>query len=318
VAIPADIDREDKIVWQLSARQCLILAVAALGVWSGVRVAAGWLSWWVLMLAAAPVTAAAVVLAIGRRDGVSADRWLIAALGFYRHTRPAPPESGGPANAAAPVGVRVPVAAVGLPARAVVDLAGYGGPGFGVVDLGPSGGLAAAAIVSGAAAFALRSPAEQEATCAAFAGWLNSVTGPAHIVVRALPLDLRDAIARVDAAVAELDEWAPALADAAAGHAAHLRELSGAGLLTRRVVLVLRQPPPPGPARSGPAAQARADRAAVTALGRRLAEAAELLGPAGVRVTPLDGEQLARVLRSAAHPWTDPDQHHPDGPGGQA
>ena len=89
VQIPADVDREDRLLGELTARQLIILATAALAMY---------LVWTVtgpdrlilFGLLAAPVGLVGVVLAFGRRDGVSADRLLWAALTQRRQTPTAP------------------------------------------------------------------------------------------------------------------------------------------------------------------------------------------------------------------------------------
>src|SRR6266516_2371437 len=80
VRIPADVEAPDKLVYGLTARQVAILAAAA---------GACWLLWRVVgrlvppQLAAAgmvPVLAVAVGVALGRRDGLGMDAWLLAAV----------------------------------------------------------------------------------------------------------------------------------------------------------------------------------------------------------------------------------------------
>jgi hypothetical protein len=48
--------------------------------------------------------------------------------------------------------------------------------------------------------FALRSPAEQDALAAAYGRWLNSLTGPAQVLIRARRADLTGTRARLGSA----------------------------------------------------------------------------------------------------------------------
>src|SRR5262245_55198468 len=93
VRIPADVDREDRILGDLTARQVAILAAAAAGLWLA------WLGTRHLVPPAVfggvamPFAVAAIMLALGRRDGLSLDRLAAAALRHARSPRrlvPAP------------------------------------------------------------------------------------------------------------------------------------------------------------------------------------------------------------------------------------
>jgi hypothetical protein len=200
----------------------------------------------------------------------------------------------------------------------------------GVIDLG-SDGLAVCAVAAPTGSFALRTPTEQETLVATFAAWLNSLSAPVQILVRAVPLDLSEAIEHLHDAAPHLDH--PALSAAAVDHADYLTTLAAQhDLLRRQVIIVLREPAGrPEPSNDGRGARrgwARrrtapdSDEAAVVRervsgselrLGRRLAEAVDLLAPAGITVTPLDPARAAAVLAAACHPGrlipaTDPDQ----------
>jgi hypothetical protein len=168
----------------------------------------------------------------------------------------------------------------------------------GVVDLGAQG-LAALAVVC-TVSWTLRSSIEQDCLVATFGRWLHSLSAPAHVLIRAMPLDLSGHITRLDQTAGQLGD--SALAEAAADHAGFLAQLADEhDLLRHQVILVFREPSPPTPAAS-PAAQARRDRAALTRLSRRLTDAATLLAPAGLTVTALDAEQAATVLTAACRP----------------
>src|SRR5262249_22217127 len=83
--IPADIERPDKILAGLTARQVAITTVAAAVIWAGWVAALRVMPPAELAALAAPVALAAVALVTGERDGLSLDRLLAAA---WRHARP--------------------------------------------------------------------------------------------------------------------------------------------------------------------------------------------------------------------------------------
>jgi hypothetical protein len=324
VAIPADVDLEDKILAGLTTRQVVIFGVTALvlyGVWGATAHVVGMGGFVVFTV---PVAAAAVALALGRRDGVSLDRFVAAALAHQVRTRRLPPDPDQPAGSVVSLlagadpggvllrGIRRPVRGPWLPARGVGQASTAG-----VVDLGRDG-LAVLAAVS-SVSFALRTPAEQDALVAVFARYLHSLTTPVQVLIRAVPLEVRGQVAGLHAAAEDMGN--PALARAALDHAEYLAELTQTHeLLRRQVVLVLREPPPPrGPSRDLDAAQVRADRIALTRLARRLTEATQLLAPAGITVTALDAEQAQAVLEEATFPYQAavPDDGEAD-PGGRA
>jgi hypothetical protein len=236
----------------------------------------------------APVAVVVTVIAVGRRDGIGMDRLLLAALRFHRtpkrrvfapegvpalpdlalHAWPAP---GGP-----------PPAPPQLPCREVTE------PG--VLDLARDGHAALA--VCSTVNFHLRTGAEQQALTESFARWLNSLTGPTQLLVRAHRLDVAPLIDNLTHQAPRLPH--PALEQAALAHADFLDELAAdRDLLTRQALLVAREPDPGGGARAI----------------RRLTEAARALEAAEVTVTALDTAQSAVTLRLAA----DPDAHPMEG-----
>ncbi len=78
--IPADLDTEDQILAGLTARQLLTLSVFLVPVLIAWRILAGHVPATVLLAATGPVIAGAVLLVLTRRDGLSLDRWLLAAV----------------------------------------------------------------------------------------------------------------------------------------------------------------------------------------------------------------------------------------------
>ncbi|MEV0318173.1 PrgI family protein [Streptomyces sp. NPDC050658] len=330
VRIPADVDHEDTVLGNLNARQLLILALTGAvlyGFWSLTR---NLVPLPVILLVALPFGGAAVMLALGSRDGLSLDRLALAAVrqrmapryrvaaseGFY------PPPDWLRGRVSATGALKDPTlspdfapAPLRLPAEDVTET--------GVVDLGLDG-LAVIAMC-GTVNFALRTPSEQEALVSSFGRYLHSLTSPVQILIRVERLDLSGRIA-------ELREYAPqwphpALERAAREHTQYLEQLAcDADLLRRQVLLVLREPlhrtgsaddRGGGSTLSGLAQrktrrntahrhsldQDRSQlRAAEARLARRLTEAAELLGPIGIVVAPLDSAQATAVLAAACDP----------------
>lgn len=321
VRIPADVDREDTVLANLTARQLLILAVTGTvlyGIWSLSR---SFIPAAVFLLGALPVAGAAAFLALGRRDGLSMDRLFLAALRQRTSPRLQITAPEGTAPAPAWLASRITAgrentadhASVGTTSLPVSKVGETG-----VIDLGTDG--VAVVAVCGTVNFALRTPTEQEALVAAFGRYLHSLTAPVQVLVRAERLDLSAQIAELHAQAPGLPH--PALENAAREHADYLAELGRTSVLLRRqVLLVLREPlhsatPTDGlggasplavlvqlraARRSGPLTDA-VRRAADNRLARRLSEAAELLGPTGITVTPLDAAQATAVLAAACNP----------------
>jgi hypothetical protein len=291
VRIPANVEREDKIIADLTARQLAILAVTGVTVWVAYLAVGELLPLPVFGALVVVVVAAGVILALGRRDGVSADRLLLAALRYARtpHRQVLAPEGvpGSPAWVVLPD--RVLPAPLDLPVEAIGE--------DGVIDLGP-GGVALIAEAS-TVSFALRAPHEQQALVAGFARWLNSLTAPVQILVRAEWVDLSPMITDLEETAPSLPH--PALEQAAREHAAFLAELNNDNdLLRRQVLLVLIEP-----------AAARDKKLTAERVRHRLDTAARALATAEITVTPLDGGQVAAILATAANPLAPP--HAPDG-----
>lgn len=342
VRIPADVDMADRVLGPLTARQLAILATTGIALYAAWTATHAILPTLVFLALAVPVGAAAAILALGQRDGVSMDRLLLAAIRQRvapRH-RVAAPEGVRPApewltaaastagggrgtstrrgTSAAPGREQISPSALRLPARVVTDT--------GVVDLGADG-LAVVAVAS-TVNFALRTAQEQEGLVASFGRYLHSITAPVQILVRAQRLDLTAQINELRARAGGLPH--PALEAAALEHADYIAQLGEhTDLLCRQILLVLREGLQPagsvdGLGGPGPlavlsslargrrrraeaatsSASAAARRAAESRLVRRLGEAIELLGPAGIVVTPLDAGQATAVLASACNPDT--------------
>ncbi len=335
VRVPADVDRPDRVLGPLTARQLAILGVAGLGLYGLYSATRAFVPLPVFLLVAIPIGMAVTVLALGQRDGLPLDKLALAAI--RQHLSPRH-------RVAAPDGVRAapawltaqradtrtggrrgrrPVTSAGaeavspspleLPARGVADTGAHAG----IVDLGADG--LAVITVCGTVNFSLRTPGEQEALVASFARYLHSLTAPVQILIRAERLDLAPQIAELRAHAGGLPH--PALEAAARDHADYLAELTAhADLLRRQVLLVLREPVRTGPIHAAAASSMvpwrrhrrddkrprddGARQAAEQRLLRRLGEAIELLTPAGIVATPLDAATATGVLAAACNPDT--------------
>jgi hypothetical protein len=314
VRIPADVDRPDRVLGPLTARQLTILGVTGLLLYALYGATHNVLPLPLFLLVAVPIGLAVAVVSLSRRDGVPLDRLLLAAIRQRCTPRRqvSAPEGVGPVPAWL-AGERgreeVAPTPLELPARGVDS-----GMTAGVVDLGDDG-LAVIAACS-TVNFSLRTPAEQEALVSSFARYLHSLTAPVQFLVRAERLDLAPQIAELRDRAGGLPH--PALEAAALDHADYLAQLGQqTDLLRRQVLLVLREPTRPavvdsvsstlGRLRRRPEAPA-VDRAARQAteqrLARRLNEAVELLTAAGIVVTALDAATATGVLAAACNPDT--------------
>jgi hypothetical protein len=296
--IPSDVEREDRILANLTARQVAILTAAALivwGLWAGVG---RWLPLPVLGAAAVPILSAGAGLALVQRDGIGLDRLLLAAWRQSRRpTRMVYAPEGIPAVPAwatppgtDPGGSGPAPAPLWLPVRRVRP--------DGVLDLGGQG--AAALVTCSTVSFALRTPEEQDALVAAFGAWLNSLPAPAQILITAERVNLTPMIQALRRDAPGLPH--PALEQAALQHADFLARLETTrDLLRRRVLLVVREPYA-GASRPGHRDHRRdIDGAAGRAL-RRAEDACRALSAAAVQARVLDPGEVVAVLAGAADP----------------
>jgi PrgI family protein len=320
VRIPADVDRPDRILAGLTARQLLVLSVTGIVLYAAWTATRDMVPLQVFLLGAIPVGVTVALLVLGQRDGISLDRLTLAALAqrLTPRYRVSAPEGVHPVprwlatRASTPAGESPTTAS-----PAVLDLPATGVSEAGVVDLGTDGLALVAAC--GTVNFTLRTPAEQEALIAGFGRYLHSLTAPVQVLVRAQRLDLSGQIAELRSAAGGLAH--PALEQAAREHATYLTHLAHThDLLRRQVLLVLREPlgtargsdglgdaSPvatllPRTLRAGGQADEAARHATETRLLRRLAEATDLLRPAGIIVTALDAGQATAVLAASCNP----------------
>ncbi|WP_082393026.1 PrgI family protein [Nocardia arizonensis] len=322
VRIPADVERGDRLLGPFTARQVALLATTALllyAVWIATRTVVAPL---VFLAVVAPIAAVVTVAVLTRRDGLSADLLLVAAIRHRARSRHLVAGSG-TGVLAAPTwitervtrgGTRrpVPTTLSERELRLPESVTGSAG-GVGVLDLGADG-LAVVA-VAGTLNLALRTPTEQDSLVGQLAGWLHTLRQPVQILIRSARLDLTGHITALRTAT---ETMSPDLTAAAHDHAAHLTELAGGEHLTRRQVLLIWREPlanpvaatSPGPGLRGLLGRGRARRGVSVAarrgaesrLLRRMNEAAETLAALGITVTALDDSQAAAVLHASADP----------------
>ncbi|GAB3671551.1 PrgI family protein [Saccharopolyspora sp. ID03-671] len=305
--IPADVDREDRLLAGLTARQLTLLAATGAllyGAWVATRTI---VALPVFAVLATPIAAGALVLALGQRDGIALYRLVGAAVRhrFSARHRVADPTSAEPVPEwlvpAATTTETPRLGAVPAPASGV-EPASTGEAG--VIDLAGDGValVAAASTVN----FALRTDNEHAALVGAFARFLHSLTAPVQILIRAQRCDLTGKIAALRDGAPSLPH--PSLQAAAEEHADFLSHLAGhTDLFRRQVLLVFREAPTlsttdTGPRRPRRGMDAGARQAAEARLLRRVNEAIELLAPASIRLTVLDTAQATHVLASACNP----------------
>ncbi|GAA3239754.1 PrgI family protein [Actinocorallia longicatena] len=285
-AIPADVDRPDKVAYGMTSHQLALLAAAgflALLFWA---TAGTVLPLPVTVALITPVVVAGLVLAFARRDGMTLDRYGLAAFLHLRISRERVSGSATPPPVWCRMRGRLP-APLRLPVLAVRE--------DGVLELAEGG--TAVIVKAGTLPFALRSHGEQAALVGVFGRWLNSLEAPAQILVQARPVDLSWLAENLTETAAALPH--PDLEDAALDHAAFLSELSATRvLLEREVYLILRDS-----TATGRRAKSREISAAVVL--RQAQDAAQALAVLGVTATVLDVDSASRVLADALSPGED-------------
>jgi hypothetical protein len=281
--MPADVDAPDKVLYGLTFRQLAILAVAALVFYGSWRALHGLVPVPVLAGAAVLVGGLVFGVAVGRRDGLPLDVWLLAAV---RHSRT--PHTLSTTDTAERLPSWVDAAAARMPLPAPLRLPATAIDDRGEITLaGGRAALVAATTVN----LALRTSDEQAALIDGFGRWLNSLSTPTQIVVSAQPVDLHTHATILATAAADLP---PALAAACADHAGFLDDLARRrDPLRRQVLLVTTHSAEPEHA-----ARRRAD------------DTARALSGLGVTTRALDGAAVTAALAAAADPYRPP---HPGG-----
>jgi hypothetical protein len=268
-AVPADVGGPDRIAFGLTFRQLAII---------GAVVLAGWVIYsrfgpllppiaWIV--AAIPVGAVTVVVALGRRDGLPLDVWLRHGFTLTRTPRVLAPGHPSGTTVAMVTGKPVVPAPLGATATAI----------------SPTGVLTTEGgdkvlIACGTTNVHLRTGDEQAALLDGFGRFLNSLTGPAQLVVAAQRHDLTPYAQAIVDAAPRLPH--PALQAAADDYAAFLLELdTGRDPLRRQVLAVV-----PG------------EHAADTAV--------RALSALGITATALDGPAVTAALAAAVDPYNPP------------
>ena len=278
--VSADIEAPDKIVWGLTARQLAILAAAAALGWLVVKALSQLVPQPAVVLALIPFAGVAVALALGHRDGLPLDAWVLAAIRQRRMPRRAVPAPDG--IAAAPSWA--PAAAQDGPPPAVLRLPAHAISDDGVIDLGDGATVLVAATTVNVG---LRTGAEQSALIGSYARWLNSLTGPVQVVVAARRVDLTSHAQRVAEAAQALPH--PALADAALDYADFLLQVAAQRDPLWRTVTI--------------ACTAHGERGAAAEAMRRAEHTASTLATLGAQTRVLDGATAGAVLTAAVDPY---------------
>jgi hypothetical protein len=291
--VPADFATPDRVLYGLTARQVAILAATAALLWLAYHALAPMVPAVVFGVAALPLGGIAAAVALGRRDGISMDRWLAAAIKASRSPHRLVAASGGIAAAPgwAPA-LRTPTATrtrrgakavATAPAVAPLRLPAQRIDRSGVVEV-DDGRVAVTA--AGTVNFDLRTVEEQYALVDGMGRWLNSLSGPVQIVISTRRIDMHAYAEQIEDRLDTLPH--PALADAAAGYAQFLRDLAeDRDPLDRHVLVAHHVGPHTDPA-----------------VARRQAEqTARALTGLGAATEVLDGGQVTDALAAACDPW---------------
>ncbi|SCL26157.1 PrgI family protein [Micromonospora nigra] len=281
--MPADVDAPDKVAYGLTFHQLAVVAAGALLFYTAWHALHDVVPTPLLVGAGVVLGGLVIGLALGRRDGLSLDVWLLHAIGHIRTPRSLSTSTTGgvsPDWIETPQAGRMPLPApLRLPADAIDD--------DGQVSLGD----ARAAIVGTTTVnLALRTPAEQTALIDGWGRWLNSLSTPTQIVVSAQPVDLASH-SRALAAAAHAQPH-PRLRAACADHAEFLGDLAARRDPLRRQVLVV--------------TRSAAGERGLHAARRRADDTVRALSGLGVTPRVLDGPAVTAALACAADPYRPP------------
>ena len=287
--LPADVEMEDRLAFGLTARQLVILGIAALVSYGIYAVAGSVLPLPVAAALAVPTALAGVALALGHHAGLSGDRIALAAARHLTQSRQRVAGEKLP-DRLADAPEQPAVSLLRVPVRAILQ--------SGVVEL--VDGTSVLLLAATGTNWALRSEEEQAALADAYARWLNSLIEPTTITVRSEPVDLTGHAHAIEDAGRALPH--PALRRCAHTYAQFLTELAseGDGLRRRQIVVVL-------------STRNRKRETAKRDLERRAGETTGLLAAAGVELETLDGQRAAGLLLGALEPPGPPAGSHLDG-----
>src|SRR2546430_496166 len=282
--VPANVERQDSILFGFTFRQVVILTIAGLIIYAAWTALARVVHPLAFLIGAIPLAGFAFVLAVGRRDGISLDAWLAHAIRHRRAPHRLVPT--GDAIGPAPAWVQTTTGRGDtLPLPAPLRLPAKGITADGLVDLGPDG--TTALVAASTVAFGLRTPGEQNGLVAGFGRWLNSLDAPVQILVRAERVDLTTVADRIHHHAPNLPH--PALEEAALSHAAFLDDLAAQReLLHRQVTIAVR------------------DRRGAGHTIHRAAEAVRALAACEVTATVLDAADTAATLAGCLDPTAPP------------
>ena len=268
--VPADIDTPDQIAWGLTFRQLTILAAPIGALYLAYQRIGPMLAPIVWVCATIGVIAVAVVIALGRRDGLPMDVWIRHGLSLRATatlTAPGSRPTGNPllhtsAAPAVPAPLRSEVTKIAADGSLTVD------------------GMPRRVIACGSTSVGLRTGIEQSALLDAFGRWLNALSAPVQIVVSAARHDLTPHAHQVLDDAARLPH--PALRAAAEDYANFLLDLDHEREPLRRQVLTIQQ--------AGTASEAGIR--ALTSLG--------------ISAQALDAPAVTAVLAAAVDPYDPP------------
>lgn len=268
-AVSADVGAADKIAFGLTFRQLAILGGVGLAGFGLYRTYGDLLPPMAWLIGGLPVAAVTVVVALGRRDGLPLDVWLKHGFTLTRAPKTFAPGQPRPTSVAAVATKAVLPAPLRSPATSISPR--------GVLT---SEGVDRVVIACGTTNIHLRTGEEQAGLLDGFGRFLNSLTGPAQLVVAAHRHDLSPYAQAIADNAPRLPH--PALQAAADDYAAFLLELDSSRDPLRRQVL-----------------------AVVT--GEQAADTAtRALSGLGVEAVALDGPAVTAALAAAVDPFSPP------------
>ncbi|NJP30757.1 PrgI family protein [Micromonospora thermarum] len=267
--VPANVNEPDRIAFGLTFRQLGIVGSTGLAGFGCYRTFGHLLPPVVWIVAGVIVFAVAIVVALGRRDGLPLDVWLRHGFALSRGPRTLTP---GTARAST-VAVAAGKPSLPAPLRSPVTA-------LSATGVLTSEGRDKMLIACGTTNIHLRTGSEQGALLDGFGRFLNSLTGPAQIVVTAQRHDLTAYAQAIVDHAPRLPH--PALQAAADDYAEFLLDLDAERDPLRRQVLTV-------------------------VSGEHAADAAvRALSGLGVEATALDGPAVASALASAVDPFCPP------------
>src|SRR5690625_5121852 len=176
IRMPADVEREDQVLAGLTVRQLLIIGVPGLAIWAGISALSATVPMPILIVAGVPLIGAAIAAALVRRDGLSLDRLVWAAVRFMRAPKHRATHAWPPAPLPSWINARTPP----LPAPLQLPLERIGDDG--TLDLREHG--CAVVLECSTVNFSLRTESEQDALVSGFGSFLNSLspTNPVQLL----------------------------------------------------------------------------------------------------------------------------------------